>query len=104
MLGPAKRVERTGIITRVQSAIEMRQLAEWYIRRIEPFASAEKTLGHLCRRHGKSLLLYRYRAALRMQLGAQVIMKGTKVDGIYDADSHDERPAKKYQTIHFSRC
>ena len=41
-------------------------------------------------------------AALRaMEIGAQVIMKGTKVDGIYDADPAKNPSAKKYQTISF---
>jgi uridylate kinase len=36
-----------------------------------------------------------------MEIGAQVIMKGTKVDGIYDADPAKNSSAKKYQTISF---
>ena len=84
-------LERTGIMTRVQSAIEMRQLAEGYIRRR---AIAGGT--------GNPYFSTDTAAALRaMEIGAQVIMKGTKVDGIYDADPAKNPSAKKYHTISF---
>jgi len=93
-------LERAGVITRVQSAIEMRQLAEGYIRR--------RAIRHLEKNRvvifaggtGNPYFSTDTAAVLRaMEIGAQVIMKGTKVDGIYDADPMKNPEAKKYSDI-----
>ncbi|MBK8274426.1 MAG: UMP kinase [Nitrospira sp.] len=95
-------LERIGIITRVQSAIEMRQLAEGYIRR--------RAIRHLEKNRvvifaggtGNPYFSTDTAAGLRaMEISAQVIMKGTKVDGIYDADPVSHPTAKKYDEISF---
>ncbi|HRI38904.1 MAG TPA: UMP kinase [Nitrospira sp.] len=95
-------LERIGIITRVQSAIEMRQLAEGYIRR--------RAIRHLEKNRvvifaggtGNPYFSTDTAAVLRaMEISAQVIMKGTKVDGIYDADPVSHPTAKKYAEISF---
>jgi len=95
-------LERIGIITRVQSAIEMRQLAEGYIRR--------RAIRHLEKNRvvifaggtGNPYFSTDTAAVLRaMEISAQVIMKGTKVDGIYDADPVSHPTAKKYDRISF---
>jgi uridylate kinase len=95
-------LERIGIITRVQSAIEMRQLAEGYIRR--------RAIRHLEKNRvvifaggtGNPYLSTDTAAVLRaMEISAQAIMKGTKVDGIYDADPVSHPTAKKYEKISF---
>ncbi|MCP9471251.1 MAG: UMP kinase [Nitrospira sp.] len=95
-------LERVGIMTRVQSAIEMRQLAEGYIRR--------RAIRHLEKHRvvifaggtGNPYFSTDTAAALRaMEIGAQVIMKGTKVDGIYDDDPVKNPTAKKYSEIPF---
>ena len=95
-------LEKAGVITRVQSAIEMRQLAEGYIRR--------RAIRHLEKNRvvifaggtGNPYFSTDTAAALRaMEIGAQVIMKGTKVDGIYDADPMKHPDAKKYSEIPF---
>lgn len=95
-------LERIGIITRVQSAIEMRQLAEGYIRR--------RAIRHLEKNRvvifaggtGNPYFSTDTAAVLRaMEISAQVIMKGTKVDGIYDADPVSHPTAKKYDEISF---
>ncbi len=95
-------LERIGIITRVQSAIEMRQLAEGYIRR--------RAIRHLEKNRvvifaggtGNPYFSTDTAAVLRaMEISAQVIMKGTKVDGIYDADPVSYPTAKKYDEISF---
>ncbi|MBX3306023.1 MAG: UMP kinase [Nitrospira sp.] len=95
-------LERIGIITRVQSAIEMRQLAEGYIRR--------RAIRHLEKNRvvifaggtGNPYFSTDTAAVLRaMEISAQVIMKGTKVDGIYDADPVSHPTAKKYDQISF---
>ncbi|HEX2054849.1 MAG TPA: UMP kinase [Nitrospiraceae bacterium] len=95
-------LERKGTSTRVQSAIEMRQLAEGYIRR--------RAIRHLEKNRvvifaggtGNPYFSTDTAAALRaMEIGAQVIMKGTKVDGIYDSDPLTNTNAKKYADIPF---
>ena len=95
-------LERIGVITRVQSAIEMRQLAEGYIRR--------RAIRHLEKNRvvifaggtGNPYFSTDTAAVLRaMEISAQVIMKGTKVDGIYDADPVSHPTAKKYDQISF---
>src|SRR6184192_4392548 len=95
-------LEKQGIHTRVQSAIEMNQVAEPFIRR--------RAIRHLEKRRivifaggtGNPYFSTDTAASLRaMEIGAQVIMKGTKVDGIYDADPVKNPSAKKYQTISF---
>jgi uridylate kinase len=95
-------LERIGVITRVQSAIEMRQLAEGYIRR--------RAIRHLEKNRvvifaggtGNPYFSTDTAAVLRaMEISAQIIMKGTKVDGIYDADPVSNPTAKKYEKISF---
>ena len=95
-------LEGKGVSTRVQSAIEMRQLAEGYIRR--------RAIRHLERKRvvifaggtGNPYFSTDTAASLRaMEIGAQVIMKGTKVDGIYDSDPVKNPQAKKYSEIPF---
>lgn len=95
-------LERAGIITRVQSAIEMRQLAEGYIRRRAIRHLEKKRVVIFAGGTGNPYFSTDTAAALRaMEIGAQVIVKGTKVDGIYDADPVKNPSAKKYQTISF---
>ncbi|MBK9306324.1 MAG: UMP kinase [Nitrospira sp.] len=95
-------LERVGVMTRVQSAIEMRQLAEGYIRR--------RAIRHLEKNRvvifaggtGNPYFSTDTAAVLRaMEISAQVIMKGTKVDGIYEADPVTNPSAKKYDSISF---
>lgn len=95
-------LERVGVMTRVQSAIEMRQLAEGYIRR--------RAIRHLEKNRvvifaggtGNPYFSTDTAAVLRaMEISSQVIMKGTKVDGIYEADPVTNPTAKKYDTISF---
>lgn len=95
-------LERVGVMTRVQSAIEMRQLAEGYIRR--------RAIRHLEKQRvvifaggtGNPYFSTDTAAVLRaMEISAQVIMKGTKVDGIYEADPVTNPSAKKYDSISF---
>ena len=96
------RCESKGVQTRVLTAIRMEQLAEPYIRR--------RALRHLEKGRvvffaggtGNPYFSTDTAAALRaMEIGAQVIMKGTKVDGIYDADPAKNPGAKKYTEISF---
>ena len=95
-------LERISIMTRVQSAIEMRQLAEGYIRRRAIRHLEKSRVVIFAAGTGNPYFSTDTAAVLRaMEISAQVIMKGTKVDGIYDADPVTTRSAKKYEKISF---
>lgn len=93
-------LEQHGIPTRVQSAIEMKELAETYIRR--------RAIRHLEKGRtvmfaagtGNPYFTTDTAASLRaMEIGADVILKATKVDGIYSSDPLKVPSAKKYTTL-----
>ena len=93
-------LEKYDLPTRVQSAIEMQELAEPYIRR--------KAMRHLEKGRivifaagtGNPYFTTDTAAALRaMEIGAQVILKGTKVDGVYSSDPMKDPKAKKYSEL-----
>ena len=93
-------LERTGIMTRVQSAIEMRQLAEGYIRRRAIRHLEKKRVVIFAGGTGNPYFSTDTTAALRaMEIKAEVILKATKVDGIYDADPVKVATAKMYAEI-----
>ncbi len=95
-------LESRGVSTRVQSAIEMRQLAEGYIRRRAIRHLEKKRVVIFAGGTGNPYFSTDTAASLRaMEIGAQVIMKGTKVDGIYDSDPVKNPHAKKYDEIPF---
>src|SRR5216684_6259218 len=95
-------LEKQGAVTRVQSAIEMRQLAEPYIRRRAIRHLEKKRVVIFAGGTGNPYFSTDTAAALRaMEIGAQVIMKGTKVDGIYDADPVKNPCAKKFDRISY---
>ncbi len=95
-------LESKGVSTRVQSAIEMRQLAEGYIRRRAIRHLEKKRVVIFAGGTGNPYFSTDTAASLRaMEIGAQVIMKGTKVDGIYDSDPVKNPQAKKYAEIPF---
>jgi uridylate kinase len=93
-------LEKYNIPTRVQSAIEMKELAESYIRR--------KAMRHLEKGRtvifaagtGNPYFTTDTAASLRaMEIGADVILKATKVDGVYSSDPMKDPSAKKYNTV-----
>ncbi|MDF0672733.1 MAG: UMP kinase [Nitrospira sp.] len=95
-------LERIGIMTRIQSAIEMRQLAEGYIRRRAIRHLEKSRVVIFAAGTGNPYFSTDTAAVLRaMEISAQVIMKGTKVDGIYDADPVTHPSAKQYERISF---
>jgi uridylate kinase len=90
-------LERGGVITRVLSAVEMRAVAEPYIRR--------RAIRHLEKGRvvifsagtGNPYFSTDTAAALRaMEIGAEVVIKATKVDGIYDSDPKRNPDAQKF--------
>lgn len=95
-------LEKLDIPTRVLSAIEMRQLAEGYIRRRAIRHLEKKRVVIFAAGTGNPYFTTDTAAALRaMEIGADVIMKGTKVDGIYDADPLTTPNAKRFTELPF---
>lgn len=95
-------LEKIGVATRVQSAISMAQVAEPFIRR--------RAVRHLEKNRvvifgggtGNPYFSTDTAAALRAnEIGAEVILKATKVDGIYDSDPKKNRQAKRFTEIKY---
>ena len=98
-------LERAGVYTRLQSAIKMEQIAEPYIRR--------RAIRHLEKGRvvifgagtGNPYFTTDTAGSLRaIEIKADVILKGTRVDGIYTADPEKDISAKKFETISFADC
>jgi uridylate kinase len=98
-------IEAAGVPTRVQTAIDMSQLAEAYIRR--------RAIRHL--EKGRAIILAAgtgnpyfttdTAAALRaMEIHAEILLKATKVDGVYDADPMKNKDAKRYERVAFDEA
>ena len=95
-------LEKREITTRVLSAIEMRQLAEGYIRRRAIRHLEKKRVVIFAAGTGNPYFTTDTAAALRaMEIGADVILKGTKVNGIYDSDPVTNPQATMYEEISF---
>lgn len=93
-------LEKLGLQTRVQSAIEMRELAEPYIRRRAVRHLEKGRVVIFAAGTGNPYFTTDTAAALRaMEIGAEVIFKGTKVDGVYSADPVKDPSAKKFEEI-----
>ena len=98
-------LEKSGVPTRVQSAITMSQVAEPFIRR--------RAVRHLEKGRvvifgggtGNPYFSTDTAAALRAnEIGAEVVMKATKVDGIYDSDPKQNPKAKRYERITYAEA
>ena len=95
-------LEKAGVITRVQSAIEMQEIAEPYIRR--------RAVRHLEKGRvvifgagtGNPFFTTDTAASLRaIEIGAEIILKATKVDGVYNADPNKDKDAIKYTQLSY---
>ena len=95
-------LEKEGVFTRVQTAIAMQQIGEPYIRR--------RALRHLEKGRvvifvggtGNPYFTTDTTAALRAsEIGAEVILKATKVDGIYSSDPVKNKAARKYDSLRY---
>ena len=98
-------LESVGLFTRLQSAIEMKQIAEPFIKR--------KAVRHLEKGRivifgsgtGNPFFTTDSAASLRaIEIDAEVILKGTRVDGIYNKDPEENASAKKFDTITFDEA
>lgn len=95
-------LERSGIYTRVLSAIEMHQIAEPYIRRRAIRHMEKKRVVIFAAGTGNPYFTTDTAASLRaMEIRAEVILKGTKVDGVYSADPFKDKKAKKYTQLSY---
>ena len=95
-------LEKLGAYTRVVSAIEMREIAEPYIRRRAIRHLEKKRIVVFAAGTGNPYFSTDTAAALRaMEVKAEVILKATKVDGVYDADPHKVPDAKKFTQIKY---
>ena len=96
-------LEKMGVTTRVQSAIPMNQIAEPFILRRAVRHLEKGRVVIFRRRHGQSLFLHkRHAPPLRAsEMHADIILKATKVDGIYDKDPKKYPDAVKYDEITF---
>ncbi len=97
-------LEKAGVYTRLQSAIKMEQIAEPYIR--------SRAMRHLEKGRvvifgagtGNPYFTTDTAGSLRaIEIKAEVILKGTRVDGIYTADPEKDPTAKKYSSNYFQR-
>ncbi len=98
-------LEKAGVFTRLQSAIKMEQIAEPYIRR--------RAIRHLEKGRvvifgagtGNPYFTTDTAGSLRaVEIKADVILKGTRVDGIYSADPEKDPTATKFENISFAEC
>ncbi len=93
-------LERAGIDTRVQTALEMRTVAEPYIRRRAIRHLQKGRVVILGAGTGNPYFSTDTAAALRaMEIGADVLIKATKVDGVYDADPKQNPAAVKFDKL-----
>ncbi len=93
-------LEKIGVSTRVLSAIEMRQVAEPYIRRRATRHLEKGRVVIFAGGTGNPYFTTDTTASLRaMEVGAEVILKATKVDGIYDADPLKRSDANKFEEL-----
>ncbi len=93
-------LERIGVDTRVQSAIGMQAVAEPYIRRRATRHLEKGRVVIFAAGTGNPYFTTDTAAALRaMEINAEVILKATKVDGVYDADPMKDRSAKKFDEL-----
>jgi uridylate kinase len=98
-------LETIGLYTRLQSAIDMKQIAEPYIKR--------KAVRHLEKGRvvifgsgtGNPFFTTDSAASLRaVEIDCDVILKGTRVDGVYDSDPEKNPSAQKYDTLSFDKA
>ncbi len=98
-------LEKAGVYTRLQSAIKMEQIAEPYIRR--------RAMRHLEKGRvvifgagtGNPYFTTDTAGSLRaIEIQADVILKGTRVNGVYSSDPEKDPTATRYETISYNEC
>jgi uridylate kinase len=95
-------LERAGVMTRVLSAIGMQQIAEPYIRRRAVRHLEKGRVVIFAAGTGNPFFTTDTAASLRaVEIGAQVILKATNVDGVYDADPKQHAGAKRFGELSY---
>lgn len=95
--------EKIGLYTRVQSAIEVNSIAEPYIRRRAVRHLEKKRIVIFAGGTGNPYFTTDTTASLRaVEVGCEVILKATKVDGVYTADPKLDKTARRYTNVSFS--
>ncbi len=95
-------VESLGVATRVQTAIEMREIAEPYIRRRAVKHLESNRVVIFAAGTGNPYFTTDTAAALRaMEIGADAFLKATQVDGVYDKDPRAHPDAKRFDRISY---
>lgn len=95
-------LEKQGIYTRLQSAIEMKEIAEPYIKRRAVRHLEKKRVVIFGAGTGNPYFTTDSAAALRaIEMGVDVILKGTRVDGIYTSDPEKNPDAQKFGSLTF---
>ena len=93
-------LEKTGVFTRVQSAIKMEQIAEPYIRRRAVRHLEKGRVVIFAAGTGNPFFTTDTAAALRAsEMGCDALLKATKVDGVYSADPHKDRTAERFERL-----
>ena len=96
-------LEKQGVATRVQSAINMTQIAEPFIRRRAVRHLEKGRVVIFAAGTGNPYFSTDTAAALRAnEIGAEVVLKATKVDGIYDKDPKKHADAKRYDQVSYT--
>lgn len=102
-LGLQNALERIGVLTRVQTAISMQEVAEPFIRRKAVRHLEKKRVVIFAGGTGNPYFTTDTAAALRaLEIDADIIFKATKVDGVYDKDPERFKDAKKYKKLDFT--
>ena len=97
-------LERVGVETRVQTAIEMQEIAEPYIRRRAIRHMEKGRIVIIAGGTGNPFFTTDSAAALRAnELSSEILLKGTKVDGVYDKDPVKNDDAVKFDNLSYSK-
>jgi uridylate kinase len=95
-------IEQNDVPTRVMSAIELNAIAEPYIKRRADRHLEKKRVVIFAAGTGNPFFTTDTAAVLRAsEIGAEVVIKATKTDGVYDSDPHENPDAKRYERLSY---
>jgi len=98
-------IERQGEAVRIISALSIKEVAEPYIRRRAVRHLEKKRIIIFAAGTGNPYFTTDTAASLRaMEINAEVVLKGTKVDGVYSADPHKDAQAKRFEKLSFTEA
>jgi uridylate kinase len=98
-------MRRAGLVSRVQSALSIEQVAEPYIRGKALRYLEENKIVIFAAGTGNPFFTTDTAAALRgREMGVDIVLKATKVDGVYTADPNKDSSARRYPTLTFDEA